>query len=145
MKNQMNALRQARHLTLQDVADALELPKNTYQQYEAGKRNMKPETMIKVADFFDVSVDELFQHRLPSRYVSLSADEKKIIMQYRALSPEEQRTIRIIFTKFSASGEIRKQDGGLRMASRTTSTASLDTESFFPPEDDETSDMPDNF
>ena len=146
MQNNLRELRKDKKLTLQDVAEALQIPKNTYRQYETGERNMKPEIMIKIAEFFDIPIDEIFLHRLPSRYIRVAADEKKIITQYRTLSPEQQRVIRVVTDAFSPSGEIRKQDGGFRMASRTSGTESPETEPFHPADlEDDTDDIPDDF
>ena len=143
MKNNLKALRLGLRLTIEDVAETLGIHKNTYRQYENGERNMKPETMIAVAEFFNIPVDEIFLHRLPSRYISVSADEKKLLAQYSTLTPEHQRLIRVILRELSPAGStLHRSDGTLRMASRTSGKEEQTTDDYLPPEETE-DDVPD--
>lgn len=142
MNNSMKALRKKQKLTIQDVAETLGIPKSTYRQYEAGERNMKPETLIQVSEFFGVPIDEIFLHRLPPRYVKLSEDEQKVLAVYRTLAPEHQRLIRVMMNALSPSGEVlRRTDGGLRMASRNADT---DDEDFPLPDEQDCTEIPDD-
>ena len=58
-------MRNLKHLRLQkgysqlEMAGELGLPQSTYQQYEAGINEPKFSTLIKIADYFDVSIDYL--------------------------------------------------------------------------------------
>lgn len=45
--------------TQKELADYLNVKQNTYSQYENGKRQIPIETLIRLADFYDVSVDYL--------------------------------------------------------------------------------------
>lgn len=42
-----------------DVCDALNIPQNTYSQYENNKREPDNETLSRIADYFHVSTDYL--------------------------------------------------------------------------------------
>ena len=52
-------LRQARHLSQNSVATALEIGSRTYQYYESGEREPVLSTLIRMADFYNVSLDYL--------------------------------------------------------------------------------------
>lgn len=43
----------------QDLADYLNVKQTTYSKYELGKVNIPIEVFIKLADYYDVSVDYL--------------------------------------------------------------------------------------
>ena len=45
--------------TQREVADELDISEVSYQNYELGRREPKVETLNKLADYFDVSVDYL--------------------------------------------------------------------------------------
>lgn len=45
--------------TQKELADYLNVKQNTYSQYENGKLQIPIETLIRLADFYDVSVDYL--------------------------------------------------------------------------------------
>jgi len=56
--DRVKELRKARKMTQRQMADALGITERSYQRYEA-ENNPKNETLIKLADFFDVSTDYL--------------------------------------------------------------------------------------
>ena len=52
-------IRMDRGLTQEDVAKILHVSQNTYSQYESGVIALTAEHLIKLADFYHVSVDYL--------------------------------------------------------------------------------------
>ena len=52
-------LREDADLTQQRVAEHLHIRQNTYSQYETGTISLTAELLIKLADFYNVSVDYL--------------------------------------------------------------------------------------
>ena len=54
-------LREDNDLTQQNVADELNVNRRTYAAYENGVNSMTPETLIKIAEFYNVSVDYLLE------------------------------------------------------------------------------------
>lgn len=46
-------------MTQNQMAELLNVSQNTYSQYETGKIEWTASTLIKIADYFDVSVDYL--------------------------------------------------------------------------------------
>lgn len=58
MENLKN-IRKQRHKTQAEVAEILNVTVSTYGNYELGQRSPTPETLIKLAEYFGVSVDYL--------------------------------------------------------------------------------------
>ena len=57
--NRLRQLRERKGLTMKDTARALELPYTTYVNYEKGSREPGNDMLVKLADFFETSVDYL--------------------------------------------------------------------------------------
>ena len=64
MKNQigenLKQLRMSAQLTQQQVANALHISRVNYTRYETNAVNPDFDTLIALADFFDVTLDSLF-------------------------------------------------------------------------------------
>ena len=52
-------LREDNDKTQQEIADYLHIKQTTYSKYELGKINVPIEVFIKLADYYNVSVDRL--------------------------------------------------------------------------------------
>ncbi len=52
-------LRKKAKLTQKQVGEILGVNQRTYSNYEIGDRDMSPETLIKLADYYDVTIDYL--------------------------------------------------------------------------------------
>lgn len=50
-------LREDNDLTQQNLAEYLSISRSTYRNYENGDRNIPIEILIKIADFYKVSLD----------------------------------------------------------------------------------------
>ncbi|MEK4936713.1 transcriptional regulator [Bacillus pseudomycoides] len=57
--NQLHFLRKQRKLRQEDMAKHLGIARTTYAMYEQGNREPDYDTLQKLADFFDVSLDYL--------------------------------------------------------------------------------------
>ena len=57
--NNLKNLRKFKKLTQKQVADAVGIGMQAYSYYEKAERDPSQATLIKLADFFDVSIDEL--------------------------------------------------------------------------------------
>lgn len=53
-------LRKKKNLTQEQVSNAIGVARTTYAMYEQGRREMDYELLIKLADFYNVSLDYLF-------------------------------------------------------------------------------------
>ncbi|HFS8895036.1 helix-turn-helix transcriptional regulator [Listeria monocytogenes] len=56
-------MREDNDITQQQMAKLLNVSQNTYSQYETGKIEWTATTLIKIADYFDVSVDYLLDRK----------------------------------------------------------------------------------
>ena len=59
----LKELRKSYNLTQTDLAIKLCISRVNYTRYENGKVRPDYETLIKIADFYDVSLDELFDRK----------------------------------------------------------------------------------
>jgi len=57
--DRLKELRKSKGVTQKAVAEYIGILEQAYQKYEYGKHEPNHETTIKLADFFDVSVDYL--------------------------------------------------------------------------------------
>ena len=59
MKTRIKDLREDNDLTQQDIANFLNITQAAYSYYEKNKRNIPLELLIKLADYYDTSIDYL--------------------------------------------------------------------------------------
>ena len=57
--NRMQLLREEKGLNMKEAAAQLQLPYTTYRNYEQGLREPNSETLVQIANFYEVSVDYL--------------------------------------------------------------------------------------
>ncbi|ADV95522.1 HTH-type transcriptional regulator Xre [Bacillus subtilis] len=65
----LKKLRDGKKMNQQEVADNLGIARTTYASYEQGKREPDHETLVKIANFFEVTVDYLLGHQPNSKPV----------------------------------------------------------------------------
>ena len=89
----LKTLREQNNLTQRAFAEKLDVTHGAIGMWETGKRDPDIETLIKMSDFFGVSIDYLVGHSnepyavsTPAPADEYSAEEKRIIAAYRALS-----------------------------------------------------------
>jgi len=56
----LKELRKSERLTQQELAEKLGIGRVNYTRYETNAIRPDYETLIKIADFYDISLDELF-------------------------------------------------------------------------------------
>ncbi|EAC2635061.1 helix-turn-helix transcriptional regulator [Listeria monocytogenes] len=59
----IRSIREDNDITQQQMANLLNVSQNTYSQYETGKIEWTATALIKIADYFDVSVDYLLDRK----------------------------------------------------------------------------------
>ena len=55
----LRAIREDRDIKQKDIAKVLNVSQNTYSQYETGVISLTAEVLIKLSDFYGVSIDFL--------------------------------------------------------------------------------------
>lgn len=83
--------------TQEQIAKYLGIGRTAYNLYENEKRQPTPETLWKMADYFNVTLDELLGREFApvgkTPAVILTDDEKKIIDIYRWLPQSEKSRV----------------------------------------------------
>ncbi len=87
--------REKMHLSQRELADKIETTQATLQRYEAGINQPNIETMIKLADFFQISLDDLVGRKSNSINLNFYSKNKKAIIEY--LIQEDEKTIERIY------------------------------------------------
>ena len=84
-------LRKQINKTQEEVAKDLNLQKQTFQNYELGKRKPDIETLIKIADYFNVSLDYVCGRQNKNLIFadSLSDKKKELISMIKDLNDDE--------------------------------------------------------
>lgn len=60
-----------RGYTQKDIADVLGVSRSAYAQYELGSRDIPTDLLIKLADFYGCSTDELLGSRVYYEFVKI--------------------------------------------------------------------------
>lgn len=82
-------LRTRNNLTQEDVANLLKVSRTAYSNYEKGIREMSYESLVKLADFYKVSLDYLFSRTdIPIHLESYSDDEIEFMIRTLTLYKE---------------------------------------------------------
>ena len=96
MKEQLQILRKNKGLTQEETANIFEVKLSTYQKYERDAISPPYDTLIKIADFYDVTTDYLLgREPAPNPFADLglsAASEQEMLAQYMSF-PEEVRAI----------------------------------------------------
>ena len=88
----LRELRKSQGFTLKNVADALNTSNQVISRYELGQTEPDFATLIKIADFFNVSVDYLLGHT-DKRHLSgssLTEKETRLLDAFNGLIPPMQ-------------------------------------------------------
>ncbi len=59
----LKELRKAENLTQQQLADELKISRVNYTRYENDSVRPDYETIIKIADYYDISLDDIFNRK----------------------------------------------------------------------------------
>ena len=90
----LRELRVLNNLTQSELAEKMDITQFTYSNYETEKTQPDIETLCKLADYYQVSLDYLCGHETKAVELppNLSADDKQAIFTYIAL-PELKRAV----------------------------------------------------
>lgn len=106
--------RTVRKLSQESVASFLGITQQAYANYERGARKPDPDTLVKLADLFNVSVDYLLgrdeqKKEAPSPIPLMEKDASKIAKIYAALSDENKEKAMQYMTSLKALDEYTKE------------------------------------
>ena len=103
----LTIIRKESHATQQEVADYLGISRQAYGNYESGKREPDYETLLKLGEYFNCSIDYLLGSSRGVRYPLLSEFERSLLEQYRSATPAIQSADRIHEVPLSIQGNLR--------------------------------------
>jgi len=81
----LKELRDERQITQTEIANALHITQKAYSYYERGEREPSIQTLIEIANYFNISIDHLLC-RETDNYYALNSQEKRIIEKYKKLN-----------------------------------------------------------
>ena len=112
LKTTLKYLRAKRNITQQELANALNVSKGAVAMWETEKRSPDNETLIKIATYFNVSIDYLLGNNIEIEYSvtkdELTEQEKTLLETFR--STTEFGRHRIIQSALNIYDEIEKKD-----------------------------------
>lgn len=80
-------LRKEKNLSQQEIANYLQITRQAYSNYENGKREPDYETLLKLSEFFAVTVDHLTRGEPTD---ALTPSEQQLLDLFRQLNGEGQ-------------------------------------------------------
>lgn len=130
--NRLVELRKEKGLTQEELAKALNISRSALSLYEIGKRDPDTETLKKIAEYFNVSIDYLLGRtdipnpHIPNDYTQKYKVTKKDLKQYeefiqragaffmddKVAEEDKEKLFRDISELFWKSKEINKQKYG---------------------------------
>lgn len=85
MEERLIELRKAINKTQTEIANYLDMQQGSYQKYEVGKAEPSIETLIKLADYYHVTLDYLVGRKFANDAGYLTEEEKEILKMFRKL------------------------------------------------------------
>lgn len=100
-KDILKSLRKAKgYSTMLDFCSAIDISFSTYQNYESGKRVPTADILLKLADFYGVSVDYLLGRETEPKPLDqlvkingLTITEEVLLEEYMKLDPQKRKVI----------------------------------------------------
>lgn len=96
MENLKN-LRKEKNLTLEQLAQKLNLSRQVLSRYERGEREADYAVLKKIANFFDVSIDYLlgnstffYPDRIKEQSTQLSGSEQELLSLFRGMTETQK-------------------------------------------------------
>ena len=102
--NRIKELRQQKGWNQVDLADRLKVGKNTISRYESEKRQLDPDTILRLCDLFGVTADYLLG-RSPVPVAQISDEDWLLLDAYRRASLRDRQLVDSILQEYRADTE----------------------------------------
>ena len=109
----LKEIRLSRNRTQEEVSDFLKITRASYTNIENGKRDPDTQTLMALADYFQVSMDEIFgrsQKTIKKPSFTLSEEEKRLILDYRGFNEKGKSKIREEIYTMTLAGIYKNPD-----------------------------------
>ncbi len=99
MLKNLKKLRENAGISQKQLADSIGVSQQSINKYENHKIEPDIDTLIKIADYFETSVDYLIGHSTIRRKIErteeyeLNAEESRLVEKYRKLSAKQRNSI----------------------------------------------------
>lgn len=93
MEERLIFLRKSINKTQTEIANYLNMQQGSYQKYEVGKAEPNIQTLIKLADYYHVTLDYLVGREFANDAGYLTEREKELLRVYRNLTERNQQTL----------------------------------------------------
>lgn len=104
---QLKTLRKINGLTQKELAEKLKIKQNSYSDWENGKSEPNIEMLVRIADYFDVSLDYLMGGKMKNITEEFSLCLKKIRMKRKLSQKQIAEELKISQQQYS------KWEGGI--------------------------------
>lgn len=94
LAKRLRKLREEKSYTQQEIAKKLDLTKGAYGAYERGTNTPDAQTLLKLANIFDVTTDYLLGRVDNKKQLyGLSEEEKKLVEIVKTLTPKQTESL----------------------------------------------------
>ena len=112
LKDQLKLLREKKNLTKKEVAQAVGITERAYIAYEYGERDVSTDTLIKIAQYYNVTTDYLLgieqkEASDPLELLDLDIQDKSLIRSYVSLRPAKRKEFLEILKDLASGAEIQ--------------------------------------
>ena len=87
----LKELRVSENLSQNEIAKQIGLKQFTYSNYETGVTEPKIQTLIDLADYYNVSLDYLVGRDFANQYAYLTENEKNLLDVFREMTEDNQQ------------------------------------------------------
>ena len=89
----LKKLRLEHNLTQKELANKINITQSNYSKYEKGILKLDAETLIKIADIFNVSLDYLCEHKFENNKILTKEEQEFLNLFYNASDIEKAKII----------------------------------------------------
>lgn len=89
----LRELRISADLTQENVANVLNISREAYALYESEKRQMNYESLCKIADYYNISIDYLLGRTNLKKAYTLKKDEIELLFAFRHLDARGRKIL----------------------------------------------------
>ena len=124
----LKELRKSKGITAEVLCTELGISSGSYRNYERNDRNPPYDVLLKIADYYKVSLDYLFDREpAPNPFADLGLDEaseQEMLRQYMSFKPEVRAMLMDVLIKLADSA--KPEDSPPEIVETTTIGAELD-------------------
>lgn len=114
MDNRLKAIRESTGKRQEDVANDLCISLSTYRSWEQGKRQLNGHKLGFLADYFNVTVDDILGSQFAHQTVpmeSLNEQEVELVTMFRALNTTGKKNLLDHLDTLIKSGKYERKGG----------------------------------